>query len=327
MTDSISDAVFDSLGHFLKDELPSAGGFNTNFYGENEPDKSKVKIGDTWFKPDPEHEGHKILLVWDGENWVEIIRSYNPDVAKTAVEEAIKEIEKAKKAQEEINQRTDKELDEFRETLKNLALPEEAIKKITETIKVDDIPSIKQSFDDLKNRVSETSEESRLTAEILGNNGKTRYNKNLLVGDPNRVKTYDQDYIEVEANDGGFKRGETYTISFSQTCELLKKVAITLTQINNKGVKLVLTPTKAKMDAQTFEVTKDKQSIEVYPLSYTGVLTGDWYKSKSVEINASEAQELALEMAYKEIADAKGATIIGKQSDKPKIILDGRRDR
>ncbi|HEQ7828376.1 TPA: peptidase, partial [Streptococcus pyogenes] len=148
-------------------------------------------------------------------------------------------------AQEEINQRTDKELDEFRETLKNLALPEEAIKKITETIKVDDIPSIKQSFDDLKNRVSETSEESRLTAEILGNNGKTRYNKNLLVGDPNRVKTYDQDYIEVEANDGGFKRGETYTISFSQTCELLKKVAITLTQINNKGVKLVLTPTKA----------------------------------------------------------------------------------
>ncbi|HEP4506438.1 TPA: peptidase, partial [Streptococcus pyogenes] len=152
------------------------------------------------------------------------------------------ELEKAKKAQEEINQRTDKELEEFRATLKNLALPEEAIKKITEAIKVDDIPSIKQSFDDLKNRVSETSEESRLTAEILGNNGKTRYNKNLLVGEPNRTKSYDQDYIEVEANDGGFKRGETYTISFSQTCEPLKKVAVTLTQANNKGVKLVLTP-------------------------------------------------------------------------------------
>ncbi|HER8990345.1 TPA: phage tail protein, partial [Streptococcus pyogenes] len=73
---------------------------------------------------------------------------------------------------------------EFEETLRSLSLPEEAIKKITEAIKVDDIPSIKQSFDDLKNKVSETSEESRLTAEILGNNGKTRYNKNLLVGDP-----------------------------------------------------------------------------------------------------------------------------------------------
>ncbi|HEP1437773.1 phage tail spike protein [Streptococcus pyogenes] len=323
LTDSISDAVFDSLGHFLKDELPSASGFNTNFYGENEPDKSKVKIGDTWFKPDPEHEGHKILLVWDGENWVEIIRSYNPDVAKTAVEEAIKEIEKAKKAQEEINQRTDKELDEFRKTLKNLALPEETIKKITEAIKVDDIPSIKQSFDDLKNKVSETSETSRLNAEILGNNGKTRYNKNLLVGDPNRVKKIDEDFIEVEANDGGFKRGETYTISFSQTCELLQKVAVTLTQANNKGVKLVLTPTKAKMEPQTFNLTKNKEVISVYPLSYTGILTGDWYKSKQIDLNASEVQELALEMDYKDVVDGKDATITGAWSDSPQIILDG----
>ncbi|HEQ9214156.1 TPA: peptidase, partial [Streptococcus pyogenes] len=172
-----------------------------------------------------------------------------------------------------------------------------------------------------------TSEESRLTAEILGNNGKTRYNKNLLVGEPNRTKTYDQDYIEVEANDGGFKRGETYTISFTQTCELLQKVAITLTQTNNKGLKLVLTPTKAKMDAQTFTLTNDKESIEVYPLSYTGVLTGDWYKSKQIDLNASEAKELALGMSYRDVADAKGATIIAKQSSNPKIILDGRRDR
>ncbi|HEP3111783.1 TPA: phage tail protein [Streptococcus pyogenes] len=259
------------------------------------------------------------------DNWRKVNLEF--DNFKKKVEQEGLQFNTLKEQIKEVDERTDKELEEFRATLKNLALPEEAIKKITEAIKVDDIPSLKQNFDDLKNKVSETSETARLNAEIIGTDGKTRYNKNLLVDDPNRVKTYDQDYIEVEANDGGFKRGETYTISFSQTCELLKKVAITLTQINNKGVKLVLTPTKAKMDAQTFEVTKDKQSIEVYPLSYTGVLTGDWYKSKSVEINASEAQELALEMAYKEIADAKGATIIGKQSDKPKIILDGRRDR
>ncbi|QBX23727.1 endopeptidase [Streptococcus phage Javan146] len=323
LTDSVSDTVFDTLGQFLKDELPSAGGFNTNFYSENEPDKSKVKIGDIWFKPDPEHEGHKIMLIWDGKNWVEVVRSYNPDIAKTAVEEAIKEIEKLKQHQQELDERNQKELDEFRETLKNLALPEEAIKKITEAIKVDDIPSIKQSFDDLKNKVSETSEESRLTAEILGNNGKTRYNKNLLVGDPNRTKSYDQDYIEVEANAGGFRRGETYTISFSQTCEPLNKVTITLTQTNNKGLKLILTPTKAKMEPQTFEVTKDKQSIEVYPLSYTAVLTGDWYKSKQIDLNASEAKELALGMAYRDVVDGNNAAITGQWSDSPQIILDG----
>ncbi|HFD5487412.1 TPA: peptidase, partial [Streptococcus pyogenes] len=238
-------------------------------------------------------------------------------------DEAMAEIEKAKKAQEEINQRTDKELEEFRATLKNLALPEEAIKKITEAIKVDDIPSIKQSFDDLKNRVSETSEESRLTAEILGNNGKTRYNKNLLVGNPNRVKKIDEDYIEVEANDGGFKRGETYTISFSQTCEPLKKVAITLIQANNKGVKLVLTPTKAKMEPETFTLIKDTEVINVYPLSYKGVLTGDWYKSKQIDLTVSEAQELALEMAYKEVVDGNNADLVLDWAENPDIIFDG----
>lgn len=255
------------------------------------------------------------------DNWRKVNLEF--DNFKKKVEQEGLQFNTLKEQIKEVDERTDKELEEFRATLKNLTLPEEAIKKITEAIKVDDIPSIKQRFDDLKNRVSETSEESRLTAEILGNNGKTRYNKNLLVGEPNRTKSYDQDYIEVEANDGGFKRGETYTISFSQTCEPLKKVAVTLTQANNKGVKLVLTPTKAKMEAQTFEVAKDKQSIEVYPLSYTAVLTGDWYKSKQIDLNASEVRELALEMDYKEIADAKGATITGAWSDSPQIILDG----
>ncbi|HHH5629293.1 TPA: phage tail spike protein [Streptococcus pyogenes] len=255
------------------------------------------------------------------DNWRKV--NFEFDNFKKKVEQEGLQFNTLKEQIKEVDERTDKELEEFRATLKNLALPEEAIKKITETIKVDDIPSLKQNFDDLKNKVSETSETARLNAEIIGTDGKTRYNKNLLVGDPNRTKTYDEDYIEVEANDGGFKRGETYTISFSQTCELLKKVAVTLTQANNKGVKLVLTPTKAKMEAQTFEVAKDKQSIEVYPLSYTAVLTGDWYKSKQIDLNASEVQELALEMAYKDVVDGNNATIAGQWSDSPQMILDG----
>ncbi|VGW44177.1 phage tail protein [Streptococcus pyogenes] len=318
------DADIASAIEVATQALVSADGKNTVYGGTEMPKdepKGTLKKGDILFLKVGDTTR---MYFWNGAEWEEPEVVNDPERWREDLEKQISEaIEKAKKAQEEINQRTDKELEEFRAALKNLALPEEAIKKITEAIKVDDIPSIKQSFDDLKNRVSETSEESRLTAEILGNNGKTRYNKNLLVGDPNRVKTYDQDYIEVEANDGGFKRGETYTISFSQTCELLKKVAITLTQINNKGVKLVLTPTKAKMDAQTFEVTKDKQSIEVYPLSYTGVLTGDWYKPKQIDLNASDTQELALEMDYKDVVDGKDATITGAWSDSSQIILYG----
>ncbi|HEP1882663.1 phage tail protein [Streptococcus pyogenes] len=318
------DADIASAIEVATQALVSADGKNTVYGGTEMPKdepKGTLKKGDILFLKVGDTTR---MYFWNGAEWEEPEVVNDPERWREDLEKQISEaIEKAKKAQEEINQRTDKELEEFRATLKNLALPEEAIKKITEAIKVDDIPSIKQSFDDLKNRVSETSEESRLTAEILGNNGKTRYNKNLLVGDPNRVKKIDEDYIEVEANDGGFKRGETYTISFSQTCELLQKVAITLTQANNKGVKLVLTPTKAKMESQTFDLTKDKEVISVYPFSYTVLVTSDWYKSKQIDLNASEVKELALEMDYKEIADAKGATITGAWSDSPQIILDG----
>ncbi|NBK43727.1 peptidase, partial [Streptococcus equi] len=195
----------------------------TKIWYEKPDDNVEHKIGDFWFEKNGKYQR---TWVWDGNQWVKIIDTEDLNPNQRAFDEAMAEIEKLKQHQQQIDKRNQRELEEFRDTLKNLALPEEAIKKITEAIKVDDIPSIKQSFDDLKNKVSETSETARLNAEIIGTDGKTRYNKNLLVGDPNRTKTYDQDYIELEANDGGFRRGETYTISFSQTCELLKKVAI-----------------------------------------------------------------------------------------------------
>lgn len=292
----------------------------TKIWYEKPDDNVEHKIGDFWFEKNGKYQR---TWVWDGNQWVKIIDTEDLNPNQRAFDEAMAEIEKLKQHQQQIDARNQRELDEFRATLKNLSLPEEAIKKITEAIKVDDIPSIKQSFDDLKNKVSETSETARLNAEIIGTDGKTRYNKNLLVGDPNRVKNYDEDFIEVEANDGGFKRGETYTISFSQTCELLKKVAITLTQANNKGIKLTLTPTKAKMESQTFDLTKDKEVISVYPLSYTAVLTGDWYKSKQVDLNASEVQNMALEMSYKEVVDGNSADLVLNWAENPDIIFDG----
>lgn len=318
------DADIASAIEVATQALVSADGKNTVYGGTEMPKdepKGTLKKGDILFLKVGDTTR---MYFWNGAEWEEPEVVNDPERWREDLEKQISEvIEKAKKAQEEINQRTDKELEEFRKTLKNLALPEEAIKKITDAIKVDDIPSIKQSFDDLKNKVSETSEESRLTAEILGNNGKTRYNKNLLVGDPNRTKSYDQDYIEVEANAGGFRRGETYTISFSQTCELLQKVAITLTQANNKGLKLVLTPTKAKMEPQTFDLTEDKEVINVYPFSYTVLVTSDWYKSKQIDLTASDKQELALGMTYKEVVDGNNADLVLDWAENPDIIFDG----
>lgn len=90
-----------------------------------------------------------------------------------------------------------------------------------------------------------------------------------------------------------------------------------------KGARLVLTPKNPKLVVESFGLTKDTETINVYPFSYTVLVTSDWYKSKQIDLNASEVKELALEMDYKEIADAKGATITGAWSDSPQIILDG----
>ncbi|WP_085600326.1 phage tail protein, partial [Streptococcus pyogenes] len=189
------DADIASAIEVATQALVSADGKNTVYGGTEMPKdepKGTLKKGDILFLKAGDTTR---MYFWNGAEWEEPEVVNDPERWREDLEKQISEaIEKAKKAQEEINQRTDKELEEFRAALKNLALPEEAIKKITETIKVDDIPYIKQSFDDLKNKVSETSETSRLNAEILGNNGKTRYNKNLLVGDPNRVKKIDEDY-------------------------------------------------------------------------------------------------------------------------------------
>lgn len=292
----------------------------TKIWYEKPDDNVEHKIGDFWFEKNGKYQR---TWVWDGNQWVKIIDTEDLNPNQRVFDEAMAEIEKLKQHQQQIDKRNQRELEEFRDTLKNLALPEEAIKKITEAIKVDDIPSIKQSFDDLKNKVSETSETARLNAEIIGTDGKTRYNKNLLVGDPSRTQSYDEDFIEIEAFFNDTATTEIYTISFSQTCELLKKVAITLTQPHNKGLKLVLTPTKAKMEAQTFDLTKDKEVISVYPLSYRAALTGDWYKSKQMDLNAAEVQDLALEMSYRDVVDSNNASLVLDWAENPDVIFDG----
>ena len=51
----------------------SANGYNRSFWGSIEP--QNVIEGDTWFKPDETSDGDTIMLVWDGERWVETART------------------------------------------------------------------------------------------------------------------------------------------------------------------------------------------------------------------------------------------------------------
>lgn len=80
----------------LPDFLPTADGFNNNWYSDEDPTVTypkKVMIGDIWYKPDPEHEGHKIMLRWTGEMWEEILRTYNAERLKEQIEAEMAEVD------------------------------------------------------------------------------------------------------------------------------------------------------------------------------------------------------------------------------------------
>ena len=87
----VDDFVSNEFSDFvqkLPDFLPSPDGFNNNWYGAEDPTvkhPGKVLINDIWFKPDPEHEGHKIMLRWTGEVWDEIVRSYDTEAVLESI--------------------------------------------------------------------------------------------------------------------------------------------------------------------------------------------------------------------------------------------------
>lgn len=90
-----------------------------------------------------------------------------------------------------------------------------------------------------------------------------------------------------------------------------------------KGAHLVLTPKNPKLVVESFDLTKDKETINIYPFSYTALVTGDWYKSKQIDLNALDTQELALGMTYKEVVDGNNADLVLDWAENPDIIFDG----
>lgn len=78
---SISNAIESTITSFvtkLPDFLPSADGFNSNWYTDSDPTSlypGKVLINDLWFKPDSDFPGEYVMLRWTGEAWEEVIRT------------------------------------------------------------------------------------------------------------------------------------------------------------------------------------------------------------------------------------------------------------
>ncbi|MDW8759694.1 phage tail spike protein [Streptococcus suis] len=115
---------FSNFVQNLPDYLPSADGFNNNWYGAEDPTvqyPGKVLINDIWYKPDPEHEGHKIMLRWTGEVWEEILRTYESEALRDRIAEEIAQVEQSMQAQSEEHDRQVADISSKTQSVESLA--------------------------------------------------------------------------------------------------------------------------------------------------------------------------------------------------------------
>ena len=180
----VDDFVSNEFSDFvqkLPDFLPSPDGFNNNWYGAEDPTvkhPGKVLINDIWFKPDPEHEGHKIMLRWTGEVWDEILRSYDKESLKKRISEEIANFDKTFQS---VNEQNKKKIDEILQSsgastllaqeAKRIGLDSiarlEAFKDqtyITQSTLTGDVDVLKRT---VNNEVNQASEYRRTTTEAL----------------------------------------------------------------------------------------------------------------------------------------------------------------
>lgn len=155
---------FNSFIENLPDFIKTADGFNTNWYSIEDPVKKypkKVMVNDIWYKPDPEHEGHKIMLRWTGEVWEEILRTYNEVSLREAIEQKFNELKQA------IDQQGVKTEQQINDALSKSGLGKLAddAKKIAEQAK-SELETIKQQNQTAKNEL--TTFKEKVQADLDG---------------------------------------------------------------------------------------------------------------------------------------------------------------
>lgn len=124
LSQSIDGDIGDAMSRFrsiVMDHLTNADGFTTNWYREDVPPVDKTKVGDIWYKPDPEHEGQKIMYMWDGENWIEILRTASNNALKEELDNLKAESEQFEKDFEaglaEVGKQASQKADELKKSL------------------------------------------------------------------------------------------------------------------------------------------------------------------------------------------------------------------
>lgn len=155
---------FNSFIENLPDFIKTADGFNTNWYSTEDPVKKypkKVMINDIWYKPDPEHEGHKIMLRWTGEVWEEILRTYNEVSLREKIDQKFNEL---KQAMDQQSAKTEQQINDALNKSGLGKLADDA-KKIAEQAK-GELETIKQQNQTAQNEL--TTFKTKVQADLDG---------------------------------------------------------------------------------------------------------------------------------------------------------------
>lgn len=195
---------FNSFIENLPDFIKTADGFNTNWYSTEDPVKKypkKVMINDIWYKPDPEHEGHKIMLRWTGEVWEEILRTYNEVSLREKIDQKFNEL---KQAMDQQSAKTEQQINDALNKSGLGKLADDA-KKIAEQAK-GELETIKQQNQTAQNEL--TTFKTKIQADLDGKPSKAEVTELIdgvkekftssTIGGPNLIR------------DTGYKEGLKY---------------------------------------------------------------------------------------------------------------------
>lgn len=214
----------------LLDYVTSADGKNRNFFSDKDPNilyPGKVAIDDLWFRPDSEYEGETIMLQWDGEVWVEILRTKNWNVVKEALKEAEEIADKLRQEIEAEQAEIKKSIDETLQKSEELHGLADETKELADKIRADaeaiklDVEEASKRFlsrEQIEQIAKEASNSSLMDATFMTDDMVYIYNRNRLDGSTDQLLEFDGGHLIINHNGDGYEEGKTYTISFDVSC-------------------------------------------------------------------------------------------------------------
>ena len=185
----------------------TADGLNRKFEGYTEPPAELSSEGDIWFKEIG--DGKVEIWIYDGVYWQPLMTEDFGKRIQAEVDQMIEDIEAAKAASQEAYDYAESIVVDINEQLYQYI--------DVEIGKLGFGMEFASRIDEINKMAQEALNRSNVYGEIIGNDGRTLYNRNRLLGDTTRTVTYEDGFIQLRHNGEGFMDNAPYVLSMKAT--------------------------------------------------------------------------------------------------------------